>query len=307
MPRLEALREGSRPGRWRRVAVQAALLCWIPALLALAVNHVRDGGIPLVADTDYADDILVPCPENLIEADPVELAALSSDLAGLTIIDTRPRGDFLAGHIPGAMNIPLRPVGADHAVYQGAIRNDLAPLTELAPLLELRDVEIVVCGDPRLRSGQNMASVILEQGFRNVRYLAGGCNAWLEAGWSFAGVQDGVLAVTVADLPADLHGMTIIDARFGRYYRRGHVPEAISIPYMMVSGPEDARLDPIRGIPADTILVYGDATRGEGQNLARVLADAGWPGVRYLEGGFDAWVADHRPTQAPTSDGEGGQ
>ena len=307
MTRLDTVREGVGKGRWKRVIVQAVVLCVVPAVVAVVVNQRREGGIPLVAETDYTDDILVPCPENLIDAYPVELADLPEDFAGITVVDARPRGDYLAGHLPGALNIPLRPVMADHDVYRVALAADLAPLLEVAPILQLPKLPIVVCGDERLRSGRNMASVLLENGFRDVRYLEGGCDVWLQFGWSFDGVQDEVVAVAPDDVAPDLAGYTVVDARFGRYYRRGHLPGAVSIPYMMVEGGDDIRLDPIRENMAGPILVYGDATRGEGQDLARVLADAGWTAVHYLEGGFEAWEAAGLPMETPSPHDGGGQ
>ncbi|MBI5501598.1 MAG: hypothetical protein HY907_15245 [Deltaproteobacteria bacterium] len=65
----------------------------------------------------------------------------------------------------------------------------------------------------------------------------------------------------------------------------------------MLSGADDERLAPLRGIPGASIVVYGAAARGEGKDLAEVLAAAAWPGVRYLDGGFEAWESAARPVE----------
>ena len=90
---------------------------------------------------------------------------------------------------------------------------------------------------------------------------------------------------------------------FSRYWRRGHVPGALSVPYRMVDGPDDERLDELRGIPGPKIVVYGSESRGEGEALARLLATAEWPGIRWLEGGFEAWEAAGLEIGEPSESG----
>jgi rhodanese-related sulfurtransferase len=297
---LEPQLEEPRERRLRPLALQAGLLAVVPALLALAVDLVRPDGLPLVTDTDYRNEILVPCPENPLEAKAVALADLPADLAGLTVVDARSPGEYLAGHVPHAISIPHRTLHTADAAFKAALAKDLEPLRGIP------GVKILVCGDERTGSGRDFAAVLLENGFSGVRSLAGGCAAWEAAGRPFERPATGAIAVKVSELPAGVQGLTIVDARFSRNFRRAHVPGALSIPYRMLSGPQDEKLAPLRGIPGESLLVYGAADRGEGKDLAEILAANGWSGVRYIEGGFEAWEAAGRPVQGAESGADAG-
>lgn len=293
---LNELKEQPTERRWRRVVWVAIILTIVPSVASIAFNLVRPGGLPLISDTDYLDEILVPCPENVVEAEPVSLDALPSDLNGFVVVDARTHGEFLAGHIPSAINIPHRTIANVDANYEEAIAADLQPLRGH------EEEAIIVCG-AQLSSGRDLASVLLENGFASVRYLQGGCEAWTAAGRGFEGVAEGVVMVDVSELSTGLEGFVVVDARFSRYYRQGHLPGALVITYRMLEGVDDDRLDPIRGITGTSIIVYGSAGRGEGEDLARILADGGWPGVRCLEGGFEAW----EEAEYPIETGDAGQ
>ena len=305
---IEAMREEPGERRIGRLALRVAVLVALPALAALAVDLARPDGLPLVADTDYRNEILVPCPENVKEARAVTWAELPVDLAGLTVVDARNQGEYLAGHVPNAISIPHRALHTADPQFKAALAADLAPLKGIA------GERILVCGDERIGSGRDFASVLLENGFAGVRYLSGGCDEWIRAGRDYERPATGAVAVKVEELPAELGGLTVVDARFSRNYRRSHLPGAVSIPYRMLSGPQDEKLAPLKGIPGGSILVYGSAERGEGKDLAEVLAAGGWPGVRYLDGGFEAWEGTGRAvvgaegggaTSGPSGDGAG--
>ncbi|MBI5489757.1 MAG: hypothetical protein HY905_20655 [Deltaproteobacteria bacterium] len=288
---MEAMRGERGQRRLTRVAGQAALLVVVPSLIAVAADLVRPDGLPLVADTDYLGDILVPCPENVKEAAAVALVDLPADAGGMTFIDARTRGEYLAGHIRGALSIPHRALHTGDAKFKAALEADLRPLRGVP------GGRIVVCGDERIGSGRDFASVLRENGFDGARYLAGGCEAWRADGRPWEAPRAGATAATVLDLSPDLAGLTVVDARFSKNWRRGHIPGAISIPYRMLSGADDEKLAPLRGIPGSSIVVYGAAVRGEGKDLAEILAAAAWPGVRYIDGGLDAWEAAGRPVE----------
>ncbi|NMC72503.1 MAG: hypothetical protein GYA57_20940 [Myxococcales bacterium] len=295
------MQERASERRLLRRACQAGALVVLPALAALLFNAVRPEGLPLIADTDYRDEILVPCPENVREARAVALIELPPDLAGLTVVDARTPGEYLAGHIPGALSIPHRSLHSADEQFRRRLAEDLAPLRGIP------GDRILVCGDERTGSGRDFAAVLLEQGFEGVRFLIGGCAAWEAEGRAFERPATSAVAIAVADLPDDLAGLTVVDARFARNFRRSHLPGAVSVPYRMLSGPEDEKLAPIRGVPGSKILVYGSEARGEGKDLAEVLAANGWAGVRYLDGGFEAWEAAGRPVEGVAVEGGEGE
>ncbi len=131
---------------------------------------------------------------------------------GSVILDVRDATDFGAGHIPGALNIGL---GGQFASWTGS----LIPMT--SPIVIVADT------DERIEEAQlRLARVGLE----NVPgYLAGGMNAWQEAGLELASVQQ----ITVAELKELIDtrpDLQLIDVRRPGEHDSGHAPHAISAP-----------------------------------------------------------------------------
>lgn len=288
---MRTLRGERGAHRARRVLAHAGVLVVVPSVVAVAADLVRPDGIPLIADTDYRDEILVPCPENLREARAVFVKDLPADGGGLVVVDSRPAGEFLAGHVSGAMNIPHRELHTAGAAFEAALAKDLEPLRGIS------GGRIIVCGDARIRSGRNFAAMLVERGFEGVRYIAGGCAAWEEAGrpWEkpepAGGSAAAVVAVGVEDVPEDPTALAVVDARLRpRQYEQAHLPGACRVPFRKVRGESDEALAILRGVPGDKILVYGAAGDDEAEALAELLARYGWTGVRHLEGGIDAWL-----------------
>lgn len=88
---------------------------------------------------------------------------LSTDAAPL-IVDVRTPGEFQAGHVPGAINVPVQELDG-----------------RLAELRGYRDAELVVyceAGPRALYAGH----VLAQQGFTEVRILSGHMSAWRQAG-----------------------------------------------------------------------------------------------------------------------------
>jgi rhodanese-related sulfurtransferase len=80
------------------------------------------------------------------------------------IVDVRPASHRDSGYIPGAVLVDV---------------DDAAPLSELS----LADLEVVVyCACPNEASAALVARRLLERGFRKVRPLHGGIDAWIAGG-----------------------------------------------------------------------------------------------------------------------------
>ena len=123
---------------------------------------------------------------------------------GARLIDVRPITDFAAGHIPGAISIPLREA---FATWLGWLVPDHAPLVfVLAP-------------------GQDDAELVwqaLKVGYERLAgQLAGGMDAWTAGG----GDQDTIELITpdhIADRP-------VLDVRQAPEYAAGHIPGAVHV------------------------------------------------------------------------------
>ena len=73
---------------------------------------------------------------------------------------------FAASHLPGAINMP--PARVDELAAQR---------------ISGRDTEVVVyCTSPTCESSVDVATRLIELGYRNVVHYAGGKTDWLEAG-----------------------------------------------------------------------------------------------------------------------------
>lgn len=112
-------------------------------------------------------------------------------------------------------------------------------------------------------------------------------------------------------------GVSFVDARPAKRYRRGHVPGAVRVDWTLLGGPGEAALggplDPDAPAIAATLgdlglssgdwtIVVGDAAQGWGEEgrIALALALLGQERVSVLDGGHPAWEAEGRPVQKGT-------
>ncbi|MFI8460675.1 rhodanese-like domain-containing protein [Kitasatospora sp. NPDC085464] len=95
---------------------------------------------------------------------PLTVEQLKPRLGQLTLIDVRSPGEYAAGHIPGALNIPLdRLDGALPALRDAAEQHELAVVCAAGPRAEQACRRLADAGIPTLT-------------------LSGGTNAWSGAG-----------------------------------------------------------------------------------------------------------------------------
>src|SRR5919197_952664 len=138
-------------------------------------------------------------PPPLTPLSPLEVRRLVAK--GAELIDARPIRAFAAGHVPGALSIPLR---AAFATWLGWLVDDDRPL--------------LVVMDP----GQDRGDLVrqaLKVGYERLAgELAGGMAAWDAAGLPSARIP----LVEVAERP----GGTVLDVRQDAEFAAGHVPGA---------------------------------------------------------------------------------
>jgi rhodanese-related sulfurtransferase len=147
-----------------RTAVRdAALVAALCVVVSLAVNGVRTGGIPVVAREPY--QILVPCPDEHGESEPMEAADPRLHAKGTVVVDAREKKDFDAWHLPGARNVTYDFLDPVSAKAVGELVADGAAL-------------VVVYGDGGdPDSGRELAREIAGRGVRNVHHVTGGATA----------------------------------------------------------------------------------------------------------------------------------
>ncbi len=197
---------------------------------------------------------------------PLTSAAFRS-LAGRGgwMVDVRPVADFAAGHIPGAVSIPLRD---QFATWMGWLVPAGVPLGfVLAP-------------------GQDPAEIAwqaLKIGYEDLAgQLDGGMAAWHADG----GPAEQTELVTAVRM----NGRAVLDVRQDAEYSAGHVPGAVHVEL----GDLPARM---QAAPAGAVVMCGHGERA--MTAASLLQRAGHHGLAVLAGGAGDWAAaTGRPLQA---------
>jgi len=87
---------------------------------------------------------------------------------GAVFVDSRTRDEFVAGHIPGALNIPLEET-------KDGLAGEALPYPPDQTL-------VVYCEGGDCQTSIALAKLIHEQGFRDLRIFAGGWTEWSAAG-----------------------------------------------------------------------------------------------------------------------------
>ncbi|OXM18380.1 MBL fold metallo-hydrolase [Rhodococcus erythropolis] len=191
--------------------------------------------------------------------DTVDLTALTSseveDLLakGAQVVDARPAAEFAAGHIPGALSIPLRPV---FATWLGWLTDPSRPL--------------VIVRD----ESQNASDLAWEAAKVGVDAVAGELGGGMEA-WT-GRVESGAVELLDADQLAVGPPVTVLDIRQAGEFAAGHVPGACNIEL-------GALVDNVNELPEGPVVVMcGHGERAMG--AASILEAAGRSGVRVLAG-----------------------
>jgi len=195
----------------------------------------------------------------VIDAAPA-LPALSADdvrrlLAdGAVIVDVRPVADVAAGHIPGAIAIPLR---AQFATWLGWL------VTPGTPVVVVRNPD------------QDPADILwpaLNIGFdRLAGELASGMAAWT-----------GAVATTRLLLPHEVD-VPVLDIRQAGEYGAGHLPGAVHLELGDLPGTAHAAPD------GPAVVMCGHGERA--MTAATLLERAGRRDLAVLVGGPDDWAA----------------
>lgn len=176
---------------------------------------------------------------------------------GAEIIDVRPAAAFSSVHPQGALSIPLRPVFAS---WLGWLAPHDRPLVVLRA--EDQDPDEIVWQAAKI-------------GYDNIAgEIGGGIRAW-----QAAGAPTGVIPLSAATGADDVR---VLDVRQSAEFAAGHVPGALHVELGDLA-------DRVQDVPDQpTVVMCGHGERAMG--AASLLARAGHPDVRVLEGGPQDWV-----------------
>jgi hydroxyacylglutathione hydrolase len=227
----------------------------------------RDAEINRTGAAPLADLALLPA------LDPFAVLRLQEN--GAVVLDTRPQGEFGAGHIPGSVHIAL---SGQYAAWAGTIIG-----LETDIILVAEDTDRV--SESRVR----LARVGIE---RVIGYLEDGIEAWKRANLALEQVPQ----VTVEDLARLMRESSdqvqLLDVRRQAEWEEGHVDAALLKPLNQLARTMD-ELDPHRPVAVHCKGGYRSSI------ATSLLRRSGFRQVMNVIGGFDAWKSAGLPIATP--------
>ena len=247
---------------------------------------------------------------------PIEPHVLNRDLSGWVILDARPRSEWIAGHIPGALSFSWEDYtrtdekGVPYRVWSP---QELA--TALGKMGINENTPLVVYGDAEKSwGGEGWDCWVLEWiGHKGpIRLLAGGIQSWKSNNYP---IKDGMeklnarsvqykfklesyLDISTEELERQKSNVVIVDTRSALERFKGRIPGSIHINWQdFYTGKERRPLTPdalkklLQGHDVDLskpVVYY--CTGGIRSAYAWVVHQlAGLPTARNYEGGCEAW------------------
>jgi hydroxyacylglutathione hydrolase len=197
---------------------------------------------------------------------------------GDVVLDVRSAADFGAGHVPGSLNIGL---GGQFASWAGT-------------LISL-DAPVVIFAESEEKA--NEAQVRLARvGLENVKgYLAGGIQAWHDAGFDVSAVPQ----ITVAELKELIENdndLQVIDVRRSGEYESGHAPRAVTTPLANLrEGLPKLNLNPSR----KTAVICAGGYRSSA--ATSIMQPFGFTSLLNVTGGTSAWIKAGYEVEMPAT------
>jgi glyoxylase-like metal-dependent hydrolase (beta-lactamase superfamily II)/rhodanese-related sulfurtransferase len=192
---------------------------------------------------------------------------------GHIVLDVRSAAEFGASHVPGALNVGL---GGQFAMWAGSL------------IEPEKKIVLVAEGEERVNEAvMRLARVGLES---VEGYLRGGMDAWSEAGFATATVEQ----ISVDDLRRRLDAgddLQVLDVRRAGEYADGHVPGALHAPLSELKHDSLEGLDPLRPL---AVICAGGYRSSAATSL---LAPRGFAKLFNVVGGTSAYVNAGYPVE----------
>ncbi len=243
------------------------LACSAFALLTLVVNS--GNGLAQGHDVNLAT--LAEANQKTAEVSTEQMRRILAD-SSATVVDTRSREEFEAGHIPGARMLDAPPrehVNAVERMVQGDKRAAL----------------VLYCNGPYCQASRRLAEQLVGAGFSNVRRYQLGMPIWRALGGPTAIELGGFLRVYKIDLTA-----VIFDGRPAGEFAKGSLAGTLNVPVDDVVAGRLKKLP----LPEDDfnrrIVLFG-RDGAQARVLADVLRTRPWHNVSYLSGTYEALTA----------------
>lgn len=181
------------------------------------------------------------------------------------LIDTRPRAEFVNGHIPTAHNLTGPPA-------------NIVQLVEKMTGGDKNKELVLYCNGPFCQASRRMAALLLDSGFTNVRRYQLGMPIWRALGGPTELELDGAARIYKGDQTA-----VFLDARSADDFNKGSLSRAQNLT------PNQAQTIQGAPMPLDDfntrIVVFGRDGK-EARALADALSKRPWHNVAFVAGTF---------------------
>jgi rhodanese-related sulfurtransferase len=143
-----------------RMVVRACAILALSSVLALAVNALRPDGLPLVR--------LAPPSVIAAEAGSPYISLQDAALLHLSgravFLDARSVGEYVAGHVKGALSVPLE----DYAQLAAGVKAAAGG----------KETIVTYCDGENCALSEDLADQLRQDGLANVRVLKNGWSLW---------------------------------------------------------------------------------------------------------------------------------
>lgn len=196
-----------------------------------------------------------------------ELRRILADGSAI-VLDTRPRAEYVAGHIPGARNL------------------DVAPSEMVAEVERLVDGDrgkalVLYCNGPFCQASRRMSERLIGAGFTNIRRYQLGMPVWRALGGPTVVELEGIVRIHGRDQTA-----VFLDARSEEAFAAGSLSGAKSLPVdKYVSGA--LKKAPLPEDDFNTRIVLFGRDAAQARALAEALSKRPWHNVAYFPGAYE--------------------
>ena len=185
---------------------------------------------------------------------------------GITVVDTRPPAEFLAGHLDGSIGVSL---GRSFLTWAGSVLDSADDLVLLMAPDTMHEADAVV---------RDLALI----GYDRVD----GVLPATELGSFAPRAIVSIGSIPAAEISSRSGRATVIDVRSESEWNEGHVPGAVHIPLAQLG----ARLSEMR--ERQPLVTYCQSG-ARSATAASLLRASGITDVTSLDGGFDAWLREN--------------
>lgn len=191
---------------------------------------------------------------------------------GATIVDTRPRAEYVAGHIPGAALLD-GPPSAHVSAVERLVNGDKTKAL------------VLYCNGPFCQASRRLSDRLVDAGFTNVRRYQLGLPIWRALGGPTEVELEGVVRIFGID-----QTVVYFDARSAEEFSKGSIPGAHNVPVDQLASDALARA-PLPKDDFNTRIVLFGRDSVQARELATALSKLPWHNIAYFPGSFEVLAA----------------